>query len=141
MRRASRNEKDLETEWLKEADSTALQHSAWILQNAFDSFFRQKQGYPKFKSKHDARQSYQSINNHNSIPFTEEGGSDSEAGRGEVPISEGTGREEPERDGDLGGGRKYSIIVMCESPRPEEGCEDPPEDPEPESGCDPQDDA
>ena len=65
--------KDPETEWLREVDSTALQHSVRILQDAFDSFFQKRTGYPKFRSKHDHRQSYRSTNNHNSIHLTEEG--------------------------------------------------------------------
>lgn len=57
--------------WLKDVDSTALQSAARNLDNAYKNFFRRvKQGikpygYPKFKKKHDNRQSYTSkcINN------------------------------------------------------------------------------
>ena len=51
--------------WLREADSTALLSSLWDLDVAFQNFFRrlkrgEKPGYPRFKSKHDHRQSYKS---------------------------------------------------------------------------------
>ena len=51
--------------WLKEADSTALQASLQDLDRAYQNFFRrvkhgEKPGYPRFKSKHDSRQSYKS---------------------------------------------------------------------------------
>ena len=52
-------------EWLKEVDATALQSSVRDLDTAFQNFFRrvkqgEKPGYPRFKSKHDHRQSYKS---------------------------------------------------------------------------------
>ena len=55
--------KDLE--WLRKADSTALQSSLQSLDAAYQNFFRrvkqgQKPGYPKFKSKRDRRRSYRS---------------------------------------------------------------------------------
>lgn len=51
--------------WLKEADSTSLQATLQDLDAAFQNFFRrakkgEKPGYPRFKSKHDHRQSYKS---------------------------------------------------------------------------------
>ena len=51
--------------WLKEADSTSLQAIIQDLDVAFQNFFRrvkqgEKPGYPRFKSKHDHRQSYKS---------------------------------------------------------------------------------
>ena len=51
--------------WLKEADSTSLQATLQDLDAAFRNFFRrtkkgEKPGYPRFKSKHDHRQSYKS---------------------------------------------------------------------------------
>lgn len=50
---------DPETEWLKNADSMALQQSLRDLDKAYKNFFRSpgKVGFPKFKSKR-ARQSY-----------------------------------------------------------------------------------
>lgn len=52
-------------EWLKEADSTALQSSIKDLDTAYQNFFRrvkngEKPGYPRFKSKRNRRQSYKS---------------------------------------------------------------------------------
>lgn len=51
--------------WLKEADSTSLQATLQDLDVAFQNFFRRvkqgkKPGYPRFKRKHDHRQSYKS---------------------------------------------------------------------------------
>ena len=47
-----------ETAWLSEVNSQALQQSVIHLELAFDRFFKQKNGYPKFKSKHDRQQSF-----------------------------------------------------------------------------------
>lgn len=49
--------------WLREVDATALQSSLRDLDTAFQNFFRrvkqgEKSGYPRFKSKHNHRQSY-----------------------------------------------------------------------------------
>ena len=54
-----------ELPWLKEADSTSLQAVLQDLDAAFQNFFRrvkrgEKPGYPRFKSKHNHRQSYKS---------------------------------------------------------------------------------
>ncbi len=54
-----------ENSWLKEVDATALQASVQDLDHAFKNFFRrvkqgEKPGYPKFKSKHNHKQSYRS---------------------------------------------------------------------------------
>lgn len=51
--------------WLKEADATSLQAALQDLDAAFRNFFRrvgqgEKPGYPRFKSKHNRRQSYRS---------------------------------------------------------------------------------
>lgn len=51
--------------WLREVDATALQSSLKDLDTAFQNFFRrvkqgEKPGYPRFKNKHDHRQSYKS---------------------------------------------------------------------------------
>ena len=47
-------------EFLKEVDSTALQQAIRDLNSAFDNFFKDRThfGFPKFKSKHDLKQSY-----------------------------------------------------------------------------------
>ena len=49
-------------DWLKEVDSTALQSALKFLDTAYQNFFRrlkkgEKPGYPRFKRKHDSRQS------------------------------------------------------------------------------------
>lgn len=54
-----------ELPWLREADSTSLQAAIQDLDAAFQHFFRRvkqgkKPGYPRFKSKHDHKQSYKS---------------------------------------------------------------------------------
>lgn len=54
-----------ELPWLKEVDSTSLQAALQDLDRAFQAFFRRvKQGetpgYPRYKSKHNHRQSYKS---------------------------------------------------------------------------------
>ena len=47
-------------EFLKEVDSTALQQSVRDLNSALDKFFKNRShfGFPKFKSKHNLKQSY-----------------------------------------------------------------------------------
>lgn len=47
-----------ELEWLRDADSQALQASVQNLSRAFDNFFAKRAKYPRFKSKH-GRQSIQ----------------------------------------------------------------------------------
>lgn len=49
-----------ELEWLKEVDSTALQSSLRDLDIAYQKFFKEHSGYPKFKSKKTHRFSYKS---------------------------------------------------------------------------------
>lgn len=46
-----KNEK--ETKWLKEVNSQSLQASLVNLDQAYTRFFREKNGFPKFKSKHN----------------------------------------------------------------------------------------
>ena len=55
-----------ELEWLKEVDSTALQSSLKDLDRAYQKFFKEHSGYPKFKSKKTHRFSYKSkcVNGH-----------------------------------------------------------------------------
>jgi len=50
--------KNEETSWLKETNSQALQMSLKNMDEAFTKFFRDKKGFPKFKSKHNNRQSF-----------------------------------------------------------------------------------
>ncbi|PDO09222.1 MAG: transposase [Candidatus Reconcilbacillus cellulovorans] len=49
--------------WLREVDSTALQRTVEELDDAFQRFFREKKGYPHFKSKKHPKQSYTSKRN------------------------------------------------------------------------------
>ena len=48
-----------ETKWLSEVNAQSLQQSLIHLDIAFTRFFKEKKGFPKFKSKHDNRQSFQ----------------------------------------------------------------------------------
>jgi len=50
--------KQEETMWLKEVNSQSLQMSLKNMDEAFIRFFRDKKGFPKFKSKHGSRQSF-----------------------------------------------------------------------------------
>lgn len=49
---------DEETAWLKNVNSQTLQASLENLDKAYTRFFKEKKGFPKFKSKHDKRQSF-----------------------------------------------------------------------------------
>jgi putative transposase len=51
--------KQEEFEWLNTVYSQALQASLRNLDNAYTRFFREKKGFPKFKSKHSSKKSYQ----------------------------------------------------------------------------------
>lgn len=50
--------KNKDTEWLKEVNSQALQMSLKNMDEAFTRFFRDKKGFPRFKSKHYSRKSF-----------------------------------------------------------------------------------
>ena len=58
-----------ELEWLKEVDSTALQSSLRDLDSAYQKFFKEHMGYPKFKSKKTHRHSYKSKRVGNNIQY------------------------------------------------------------------------
>ena len=47
-----------EYEWLKEVDKFALTNTIYNMDAAYQKFFKEHAGYPKFKSKHDNRKSY-----------------------------------------------------------------------------------
>ena len=47
-----------EYEWLKEVDKFALTNSVYHMDNAYQKFFIEHSGYPKFKSKRDNKKSY-----------------------------------------------------------------------------------
>ncbi|MEE8835643.1 MAG: IS200/IS605 family element RNA-guided endonuclease TnpB [Eubacteriales bacterium] len=53
--------------FLKEADSIALQQSLRDLDRGFINFFEKRAGHPQFKSKHNNRQSYRTVNQGNNI--------------------------------------------------------------------------
>lgn len=57
-------------EWLKDSNSQALQMAIRNLDNAFTRFFREKKGFPKFKSKKNPVQSFQ-IPQHYVVDFEE----------------------------------------------------------------------
>ena len=46
-----------ETEWLTDVDKWSLQNSLRNLDEAYQKFFKEHSGYPKFKSKHNNRKS------------------------------------------------------------------------------------
>ena len=45
-------------EWLKEVDKFALTNAIYNMDAAYQKFFREHAGYPKFKSKHDSHKTY-----------------------------------------------------------------------------------
>ena len=45
-------------EWLKEIDKFALTNAIYNMDSAYQKFFKEHAGYPKFKSKHDNHKSY-----------------------------------------------------------------------------------
>ncbi len=47
-----------EYEWLREVDKFALTNSIYNMDNAFNNFYKEQSGYPKFKSKRDNNKSY-----------------------------------------------------------------------------------
>ena len=55
------NDLKKEKEWLREADSIALQQSLRHLDNAYKNFFAKRGGYPKFRKKRSG-QSYRTMN-------------------------------------------------------------------------------
>ena len=63
--------KNLKSElvWLKEVDSTALQSSLKELDSAYQKFFKEHSGFPKFKSKKTHRFSYKSKCSNKNIQY------------------------------------------------------------------------
>ena len=53
--------------WMKAVDSMALQESLRNLDCSYQNFFKKTANYPKFKSKHNHRQSYRTRNQENGI--------------------------------------------------------------------------
>lgn len=58
-----------ELKWLKEVDSTALQSSLKNLDIAYQKFFKEHTGYPKFKTKKIHRYSYETKYSHGNIQY------------------------------------------------------------------------
>lgn len=56
-----------EIEWLKEVDKFSLQNSLKNLDTAYQKFFKEHFGFPKFKSKKDNRNSYRTSFSNNNI--------------------------------------------------------------------------
>lgn len=61
--------KNEETSFLKEVNSLSLQAALACLDNAFTRFFKEKKGFPKFKTKRESKQSFQIVQNTN-VDFT-----------------------------------------------------------------------
>ncbi|MCO1604152.1 IS200/IS605 family element RNA-guided endonuclease TnpB [Desulfosporosinus nitroreducens] len=58
-------------EWLQEVDSMALQQTLKDLDKAYQKFFREKKGFPNFKSKKNPKQSYRTNANKSSIEVSD----------------------------------------------------------------------
>lgn len=58
-----------ELEWLKEPDKDSLQKSLKDLDMAYQNFFKEHSGFPKFKSKKDRYKSYRTSCTNNNISF------------------------------------------------------------------------
>ena len=56
-----------EYEWLKEVDKFALTNSVYNMDSAYQKFFKEHAGYPKFKSKKNNRRSYSTNSTNNNI--------------------------------------------------------------------------
>lgn len=56
-----------EYEWLKEVDKNALTNSIYNMDSAYQKFFKEHSGYPKFKSKHNHKKSYKTNYTNNNI--------------------------------------------------------------------------
>ena len=55
--------KEQETSFLKEVNAQSLQAAIRNLDSAYQKFFKEKKGFPKFKSKRNARQSFRIVQN------------------------------------------------------------------------------
>lgn len=62
-----------EYEWLKEVDKWSLTNAIYNMDSAYQKFFNNHAGYPKFKSKRESRKTYKTnfANNNISISFEE----------------------------------------------------------------------
>lgn len=53
--------------WLKEIDKFALNNAVFNMDSAYQKFFKEHSGYPKFKSKKDNRKAYSTNSTNNNI--------------------------------------------------------------------------
>lgn len=60
-----------EYEWLKEVDKYALTNAIYNMDSAYQKFFKEHTGYPKFKSKHNNKKTYKTNCNYSSKPTIE----------------------------------------------------------------------
>jgi putative transposase len=58
QREITQLKKEKETEWLGEVFAQSLQQTTFDLESAFSSFFKKRSKFPRFKSKHNSKQSY-----------------------------------------------------------------------------------
>lgn len=56
-----------EYKWLKEVDKFALTNSVYNMDSAYQKFFKEHTGYPKFKSKRDNKKAYSTNRTNNNI--------------------------------------------------------------------------
>ena len=56
-----------EYEWLKEVDKHALTNTIYHIDSAYQKFFKEHSGFPKFKSKRNNKKSYSTSFNNNNI--------------------------------------------------------------------------
>ena len=63
----TRLKSDSDFSFLKDVDSIALQQSLRDLDRAYQNFFKKRAKFPQFKSKHNNRQSYRTLNRGNKI--------------------------------------------------------------------------
>lgn len=56
-----------EYEWLREVDKWSLTNSIYNMDSAYQKFFKEHAGYPKFKSKRDNKKSYKTNLSNNNI--------------------------------------------------------------------------
>ncbi len=61
-------------EWLKEVDKFALTNAIYNMDAAYQKFFKEHAGHPKFKSKHDSHKSYTTNFTNGNIVVDFEGG-------------------------------------------------------------------
>ena len=57
-------------EWLREVDKWSLTNSIYNMDSAYQKFFKEHTGYPKFKSKHSNKKSYKTNFNNNNIKIS-----------------------------------------------------------------------